>query len=635
MRIRVTLRRGLVRALAAAGMLSMGAAVMIGAPSTGASTVNKTVVTLAETAGAQPNYIFPYMTTGYFSRPNLPYFQFFMFRPLYWFGTNGTAILNTKLSLAETPVESDGGRIFKITLRTYKWSNGTKVTTTDVMFWLNIWHQKPTAYAGWFPGGLSMPTSIKSVKVTSPTTMTITFDGSFNSHWLLYNELSQITPLPTAWTKTSASAAAGSAGCADAAYGTDDTACRAVYDFLSKQSGFNPTHPKTTINALPTYATNPLWKVVDGPWKLESFAPTEPVVFVPNKTYSGPNKPTYKELIEKPFASESAEYDALAVGTVDVGTLPFTEVISPATSPSKPSQTVKPGKNNPRLSTYNLVTVYRWGVNYFPLNFKSTGDTGEAGPIFSQLYFRQAFQSLVDQTLYIDRAYHGYAVPSYGPVPVWPHNSYASSYEETNPYPYSVSKARSLLSSHGWKVTPGGTDVCEKPGTAKGDCGKGIKKGAKLSLTLQYISGTSPLTSEMNAEAAGWSEAGIHVTLSSATFDTVVAAQVPCPKGCSWEMEDYNGGWVYWPDIYPTGEEIFASGAASNSGSYNTAVNNANITATDTTTESLTTYENWIAKELPVVWQPEILTLAEIHKGLEHPTYSPPTGPTMATFHWS
>ncbi len=49
-----------------------------------------------------------------------------------------------------------------------------------------------------------------------------------------------------------------------------------------------------------------------------------------------------------------------------------------------------PGPNNPRLAgKFVLEPWYAWGINYFPYNFHSTGDGGQAGTIFSQLSFRQ------------------------------------------------------------------------------------------------------------------------------------------------------------------------------------------------------------------------------------------------------
>lgn len=629
----------LLRSAAAVAVASLALAATSGAVGasggSGAPGVTTSVITYAEFAGSPPNYIFPFSTLAYFSIANGD-FEYMLYRPLYWFGTGAAPALNRSLSLAQPPVVSNGDRTFTITLKQYKWSNGTSLTSTDVLFWMNIWHQKPTGYAGWFPGGLSLPTSVKSITVTSASVFTMTFDRPLNPHWLLYNELSEITPLPLAWTRTSLTAAPGSGGCATAAYGTADAACKSVYLFLSEQSGFDPTRPSTTIDALPTYATNPLWQVVDGPWRLSSFGATAPVTFEANPDYSGPNKPTYKELVWKPFTTEAAEYDALVGGTVDVGLLPATEVTSSATPPSSPSQNVRPGANNPRLaSSFDLDPVYRWGYAYVTLNFDSTGDHGAAEHIIRQAYFRQALQLLVDQPLYIERLYKGYAVPTYGPVPIWPKNPYASKAETANPYPYDPTRAVGLLRAHGWRVATEGTDTCQRPGSGTGECGAGIPRGAKLAFTLQYTSGTKALSDMMDAERASWSSAGIHVALSSASSNTVLGNEVPCPKGCSWEMEDYGLGWIYYPDFYPTGEETFASGASSNAGLFHTATNDRLIFQTDSTHATLTTYEDWLARQLPVVWEPQAETLYEFHKGITHSPMDPLQNNTPATWHWS
>ncbi len=639
MRQRFKALRGLAVGLATVGMVSLGS-VVIAAPTSGAA-VTKTVVTFAEGAGASPNYIFPFTTLAHFSVANLSQFQEYMYRPLYWFGKGSTPTMNPKLSLAAPPKASNGDKTYTITLKTYKWSNGEKVTATDVLFWMNIWHAKPTGFAGYFPGGLSLPTSVKTIKVTSPTTITFSLKRSFNPHWMLYNEFSEITPMPKAWTRTSLTAAPGSGGCFNAPFGSKDAACKAVYIFLSEQSGYNPTKPTTKINALPTYATSPLWSVVDGPWKLHSFGATQPAVMVPNPTYSGPNKPKVKEFIEKPFTTSSAEYNALVAGTIDLGYLPGTDITSNATPPTKASQNLKPGKNNPRLSsTYKIEAAYAWQITYFPENFNSTGDTGNAGPIFKQLYFRQALQELVTQIAYINHIEKGYGVPTYGPVPVWPHNSFASKYEEKNPYPYSPSKAKRLLTSHGWKVVPNGVSTCKKPGTGPHNCGKGIKKGAKLQFTLQYASGTKTLTNLMDAERGSWLSAGIKMNLSSATFNTIIGNAVPChlkpgtTKTCKWEMENWGGGWIYAPDYYPSGTELFETGAASNSGDFSTKTNDHLIAQTETGKATLTKYENLVAKRLAVIWQPVPVTASEVHKGLHTGPLSPLDDTTPATFSW-
>lgn len=76
---------------------------------------------------------------------------------------------------------------------------------------------------------------------------------------------------------------------------------RRLYDFLAKPAG-----------RLSTYATNPLWKVVDGPFTLTAFNPnTSGLTMKPNPKYTGPQKPHISELQQVPFTSESAEFNQL------------------------------------------------------------------------------------------------------------------------------------------------------------------------------------------------------------------------------------------------------------------------------------------------------------------------------------
>ena len=110
--------------------------------------------------------------------------------------------------------------------------------------------------------------------------------------------------------------------------------CTAVYTFLSKQAGYDPANPKAANNSLSTYATNPLWQVVDGPWKLTHFDASGNVTMTVNTSYSGPIKPTIKTFKEVPYTSDSAEFNALVAGKVDVGYLPEADVTAPTTEPA-------------------------------------------------------------------------------------------------------------------------------------------------------------------------------------------------------------------------------------------------------------------------------------------------------------
>jgi hypothetical protein len=119
--------------------ICLGALVLAacGSPSRTGPAVTKTTATFAELPGAQPNYILPLAGLQYFSTSNLSQFQFLMFRPLYWFGTNGQVQLNSSLSLADAPVYSSDGKSVTVTLKGWKWSDGTQITARDIQFWQN------------------------------------------------------------------------------------------------------------------------------------------------------------------------------------------------------------------------------------------------------------------------------------------------------------------------------------------------------------------------------------------------------------------------------------------------------------------------------------------------------------------
>ncbi len=101
---------------------------------------------------------------------------------------------------------------------------------------------------------------------------------------------------------------------------------------------------------------------------------------------------------------------------------------------------------------------------------------------------------------------------------------------------------------------------------------------------------------------------GIHVTTRQESFNQVLGYAAPCKKGpsCTWELANWGGGWIFSPDYLPTGEEIFATGAGSNSGNYNDPTNNSLIHQTNisSSTTIFDKWENYLAQQLPVVWTP-------------------------------
>jgi peptide/nickel transport system substrate-binding protein len=557
------------------------------------------------------------MSLSYASAANVDQLQDLLYRPLYWFGQGDSPVLNESLSLAQAPVYSNNDQTTTINLRSYRWSDGESLDATDVMFWMNMMHAEKDNWATYAPG--TFPDNIKSVTIDSPEQLTFQLTQPFNPDWFTGNQLSQITPMPVAWDITGTGATPGSGGCSAAAYGAADAACRAVYTFLSAQSGPASATPGAPNAVLSTYVGNPLWQVVDGPWRLTAIDQAGDVRFAPNRTYSGPVKPTLSSFVEVPFSTSDAEFSALADDELDVGYLPQQDVPSAPSKKPAPSKKTVRSANNPRLSAYRLSPLYTWALNFIPYNLNSTGDQGMAGRIFSQLSFRQAFQLLIDQPGVIHEALRGYGQPTYGPVPLAPTNTFASSVEKSDPYPYDPARAEQLLKSNGWTIVPGGTSTCQDPGAGPGQCGIGIGAGATLTFALQYAADVPWTAQLLTAEKASWAQAGIEVDLTPAASATVMGAATPCTGGpsCTWQLEDWGTGWPFAPDHYPSGEALFGTGSASNAGSYSDFVNDEQIRETERTPTDLTPYENYLATQLPVVFEPTpAASLTEVRSDL-------------------
>jgi peptide/nickel transport system substrate-binding protein len=499
--------------------------------------------------------------------------------PLYWFGDNGKAQVNYSLSIAKPPVYSNGGKTVTINLNPeYKWSNGRPVTTRDIQFYINVLTASDKAYPqNWIGYSASgFPFNVTSIKYESATQFSITFNKAYNQSWLLYNELSQIYPFPAySWDKVSGSSAVSD-------YDMTPAGALKVINFLNSRS-----------KDLAAWNTDPLWQAVDGPYKLKSYQPTTGVQsFVRNTKYTGVDPGHIDSYTLQPYTSAQAEVSALLSGnSVTYGYLPLTDL-----------------QVESRLKSMGY-TVAAWpifGFAQLPMNLTNP----QVGPIFQQLYVRQAMQRLIDQNTLIKEAFHGYAVPTYGPVPTAVPNPFTDSYEQQNPYPYDPSAARQLLTSHGWAIQ-GGVATCAKPGTGSGDCGKGISQGARMSFNLLYASGVPSVSQEVAALQTDFALAGIKLNLSSAPIDTLFSTQVACdPKtgaNCKWQMIVTGQGWVYSaPQFAPTGESLFRTGAGSNAYSYSDPKADALIdaTLTDTGLSAMHTYENYLAQQLPTLWLP-------------------------------
>lgn len=531
------------------------------------------VANFAEPPGEQINYIFPVLTCPADTSQNIGTFQTLLFEPLYSFNDGSKVALNARTSMAYPPVYGDHDTEVTVRLKHYKWSNGETVNAKDILFWQNLLTENVSDDCNYATG--TYPTNVTSVKVDSSTEVTFKLNRSYSPTWFTYNELSQVTPLPMAWDKTSASA---TSDC-----DTNKMACKAVYKYLSGQA-----------NQLSKYASNPLWKIVDGPWKLKSFSIDGAASFVPNRSYSGPDKPHLSQVNELPFTSDESEYDTLRAGSsIQVGYLPITD------APNK-------GGANPAGSRYTMAAWPIWGFNYIPFNLHNP----KVGAIFSQTYFRQAMQLLLDEKGVVTELLKGWGSVTSGPVPDDVSSSYLPKRYASDPFPFDVSKAKKMLTSHGWHVVPGGTTTCARPGAGSSDCGAGVKKGAALVFNMIYADAPPWVGESMQVYKADAARVGITINLSSAPSNQVIgdiSVCKPSAPSCKWELLNWGTGWTYFPDYYPTGEDLFKTGSGENDGSYSNPTMDRLIDASDYLPgqATLNAYEAYVRQQVPVLWQPE------------------------------
>ncbi len=573
---RVPSARGLVAA--AAGVMVAGATIagFVGAPAAlaakQAGVQRGGVIKFAEQPEAAPNYIFPETTSANQTLFNNSQFINLMY-PFLYAPSPDQPTLDWAHSMAYPPVWSDHNTVVTIHLRHYMWSDGVPVTSRDLMFYINLAEAEGPTWGNYAPG--EFPYNVKSFSTPNPDTLVMVLDKAFNPTWYDDNQIGEITPIPQhAWDKESANGPVGN-------YDETPQGAKKVLAFLQKEAADTST-----------YATNPLWKVVDGPFELKSFGgASSPDVFVPNPHYSGP-KPYISEFEEIPFTSSSAEFTSLKAGpsAITYGYVPTEDI------PAIPSI---------KAEGYKITPAPTWGFDYIIPNTKNP----QVGAILSQTYIRQVLAHLTDQTTMIQHFMDSYGVPTYGPTPLFPKgNPFVTKEELTNPYPFSIAAAEALLREHGWKVVPGGVDVCEKPGPS--GCGAGVAKGQKLELTLLYSSGITIMQEDTDLFVSDAAQAGVKIIPEAKSFNTVVSQVQPCvlPKDkntpyCSWQLGEYGGISL---STYPSGDELFETGAAFNAGQYSNPTLDRYIKEVFTAPnlQPYYEYENLVIHDEPWIWQP-------------------------------
>jgi peptide/nickel transport system substrate-binding protein len=527
-----------------------------------------------------PNWILPIAAPGFTQGENLK-FSTAQYRSLYQYKLDGTAQYNIDpmRSMAAPPQVSDGGKTLTITLADNTWSDGKPVTTRDVKFWWDLVTANKDKWASYRPGGF--PDNVAAFTVKDDKTFSLTTTQVYNTAWFVDNQLNRIVPLPQhVWDKDSATAQVSDLASTPAG-------AKKVFAFLTAAS----KDPKT-------YATNDLWKVNSGPWKLEKYVPNGEVVLAAQKTYSGSDKPKLSKVILQPFTSDDAEFNVLRGGGIDYGYVP----------PANLSQ-----QKYLESKGYTVSPWYGWSITYLQLNYGNP----KTGPLFKQLYLRQAMQMLIDQPTISKVIWSGMASPTCGPVPPKPGTDGSTGCA----YSFDPAKAKELLLSHGWKVTPDGQTTCQTPGSGANQCGAGIAAGTPLAFTVTSQSGFSATTKMFAEIKSQMSKLGIDLTIKEVPDSVAVtAACKPSQATCTWDMSFFGsqGSWYY--PAFASGERLFATGAPVNLGSYSNPQADKLIDQTQFSgnDSALKTYNDLLAKDLPVLWMPNpVYQISAYRSGLQ------------------
>ncbi|HEX4223198.1 MAG TPA: peptide ABC transporter substrate-binding protein [Pseudonocardiaceae bacterium] len=528
-------------------------------------------VSFALPPAAQPNWIMPIEPPGYTASYNAA-IQQILYVPLYAYnGSSGTVGLDEAASAALPPVYSADGRTVTITLKNLTWSTGVPLTSRDVELWYNLVRADKADWGGYSSG--LIPDDITGFRTVDAHTFTLTLDKAYNDEWFTANQLSDIIPLPQqSWDRTSADAPVGDADRTPAG-------AKQVFNYLVAQA-----------TDLGSYSTNPLWKVVDGPFTLTSFTSSGQVTISKNPRYTGTDAAHLNSVTFLTFTGAAAEYNVLRAGGVDYGYVPTSNL----------GQQSKLEASGYRISAWN-----GWSITYVPYNFRNPA----LGKVFDQLYVRKAIQHAVDQQSISNVIWRGTAKPDYGPVPQDNDAAFLSPTQRTNPYPFDLNASRTLLSEHGWKPGSDATLACAAPGSGPNQCGAGIAAGTRLSMTILSESGSDETDDTMQELKSELSKIGVDLEVSEQPLNTVLSDSSNCTASggdCAWQLSYFGtqGSWYFPAD--PTGEELFATGAGVNFGQYTDKQADALITASNlgNAPKTMIDYSALLAQQLPVIWLP-------------------------------
>jgi peptide/nickel transport system substrate-binding protein len=578
------------------GTLVNGSLPPVGTPAKGGD------ITVGQSTGQTPTDIFPMVPAATCSTATFQLVNS-LYQPLYSGPAGARPTVNYAESVADAPVYSDNDKTVTIKIKPgQKWSDGKPVDAADVIFFLDLLKaglkESAANWCQYAPG--TLPDNVKSWSTKGADTVVLHLTHSVNPNWFTLNNLQDtaagVFPLPAQDWNIAAT------GGKHLDY-TKPANAKAIFNYLNKQG-----------SSIATFASNPLWKVVDGPFSLKDFSATNSSYdMVPNPSYSQKDKPKESEVSFQTFTSSTAELNALESGSLDIGNLDAGTQLGAI----------------PRLKDdgYSVFGSPSWGWFGGIINFKDTTD--HFNKLIVQPYIKAALAELVDQSAILSGVYHGYAVPAYSPVPLAPSSPFVPNSVVKPAYPYSPKKAVATLKAHGWKVVPGGQTVCAKAGTAKDECGAGIPAGTPFKFVWanvpESVASTGVLESEVFSSEAK-KAAGINIDLVTKTFNFLISNYSDANPAAAkytndWAVNNFGG---ISTDYYPTQYGTETPGGSLNDGDYNDPTANKLMKAsvTSNSSKAIVKEVKYFGKNYPVFYMPVQDWIMAISKNVGGPTDS-------------
>ena len=495
-------------------------------------------ITLVGDVASNPTWWFSVTPVSFNSTSNFA--TSYMYQGLLWISKTDT--INYSRSIASSITPSKNDTVYTIQLNPkWKWSNGHPVTAADCVYAWDLAHWSAAKGAPWVDSNVGSHSfdEITSAVATGTHTLVVTVAAPISPLYVELASLGYLSPVPK--------------------FAVDKYSNHNQELSYLEKIGVNPS--------------NPLFKIVDGPYVISKVVKNDYFIMKANPNYAG-HKAAIKTIVFQDEATSASQFAATKTGL-------FAQTV-PGNAYYTAGKQIKAYQQKP--------VPYNYGFQMIEPNYSSKAPV--IGGLFNKLYFRQAMQMGIDQTAIVKALYQGYAYPVYDPVPEQPPNVFFDK-NLKNPYPFNPAAGKKLLEKNGWTLQNGVM----------------TKNGVKLAFDFLVASGSTTQTNIAQLLKQDWAQEGIDVTIRQEPFSQVIANGTSDPS--KWVLLSWGGGWSYVPDYYPSGDGLFNPGGGANFGGYSSSQMNHLIQVT--TVESGTAaqihqrfdaYQVYSAQQLPVLYMP-------------------------------